>query len=190
MSSEKSDNKENSNKPEGSESHGDRAYGDLGSKSPKEIPQSLDSPNEAATNAGSFIPSAIFLRDPVKGVALEQVKTDLPEFRPGDTLKVHAKIVEGTKERIQIFEGVVIKRHKANHPNATFTVRKVSYNIGVERTFLLHSPRIAKIEVTNRGKVRRARLFYLRPLRGKAARIKARHIPDRVAEPTAVSAGE
>ena len=104
----------------------------------------------------------------------EQIKSNIPDFRTGDTVKVHARIVEGTKERIQVFEGVVIKRHKAKLPSATFTVRKVSYNIGVERTFLLHSPRVEKIELVNRGIVRRARLFYLRPLRGKSARIKSR----------------
>lgn len=102
------------------------------------------------------------------------LKTDIPEFRPGDTIKVHARIVEGAKERIQIFQGVVIKRHNGVTGSASFTVRKVSYNIGVERTFLLHSPRVEKIEVLSRGKVRRSRLFYLRPLRGKSTRIKRR----------------
>ncbi len=101
-------------------------------------------------------------------------RTDRPDFRPGDTVKVHAKIVEGNRERIQIFEGVVIKRKKGDLPSASFTVRKVSYNIGVERTFLLHSPRVEKIEVIARGTVRRAKLFYLRPLRGKATRIRSR----------------
>lgn len=95
-----------------------------------------------------------------------------PEFRPGDTIRVHAKIVEGNKERIQVFEGVVIKRSKGKLSDATFTVRKISYNIGVERTFPLYSPRIDKIELVSRAKVRRARLFYLRPLRGKATRMK------------------
>jgi len=99
---------------------------------------------------------------------------ELPDFRPGDTIKVHTKITEGQKERIQIFEGVVIKRKKNSGLNATFTVRKVSYNVGVERTFLVHSPRVAQVDVVSRGKVRRAKLFYLRPLRGKAARIKPR----------------
>ena len=93
-------------------------------------------------------------------------------FAIGDTVKVHARIVEGNKERIQIFEGVVIKRRKGEHSDATFTVRKVSYNVGVERTFPLHSPRVEKVEVVSSAKVRRARLFYLRPLRGKAARLK------------------
>lgn len=105
----------------------------------------------------------------------ESLKKGVPQFRTGDTVKVHAKIVEGSKERIQVFEGLVIKRSKkSKHINATFTVRKISYNIGVERTFLIHSPRIDKIEVTKQGSVRRARLFYLRPLRGKAARIKTK----------------
>ena len=111
----------------------------------------------------------------VEKIRSEQIKTSIPVFRTGDTVRVHARIVEGAKERIQVFEGVVIKRHKGNLPSSTFTVRKVSYNIGVERTFLVHSPRVEKIEVVNRGVVRRARLFYLRPLRGKSARIKARY---------------
>lgn len=101
------------------------------------------------------------------------LRTDLPEFQPGDTIKVHCKIIEGSKERIQLFQGMVIKRSRGNTANATFTVRKVSYNIGVERTFLLHSPRIAKIEIVSRGRVRRAKLFYLRELSGKAARIES-----------------
>jgi len=111
----------------------------------------------------------------IQKIETDQRRTDIPSFRSGDTVRVHAKIVEGSKERVQVFEGVVIKTTKgANHANATFTVRKVSYNVGVERTFLLHSPRIDKIEVTRSGKVRRSRLFYLRPLRGKAARIKSK----------------
>ncbi len=108
-------------------------------------------------------------------ISNESLRSDIPKFRVGDTLKVHAKVIEGSKERIQIFEGVVLKRTSGSLPGATFTVRKISYNIGVERTFLLHSPRIDKIEVATRGAVRRARLFYLRPLRGKAARIKSRY---------------
>lgn len=101
----------------------------------------------------------------------DQLRTDHPEFRPGDTVKVHAKVVEGTRERIQIFEGVVIKRQNGGI-HETFTVRKISYGVGVERTFPLHSPRIDKIEVIRRGRVRRAKLYYIRSLRGKAARIK------------------
>ena len=93
------------------------------------------------------------------------------KFRPGDTLKVHVKVIEGTRERIQLFEGVVIKR-QGGGISETFTVRKISYGVGVERTFPLHSPKIDKIEVARRGKVRRAKLYYLRDLRGKAARIK------------------
>ena len=94
----------------------------------------------------------------------------LPEFAPGDTLKVHVKVVEGTRERVQVFEGVCIAR-KANSINSNFTVRKISYGEGVERIFPLYSPRIDKIEVVRRGKVRRAKLYYLRDRRGKSARI-------------------
>ena len=113
------------------------------------------------------------ISDILAAVEKQSLRTDIPEFRVGDTLKVHAKIVEGSKERVQIFEGLVIKKVKGSHATATFTVRKVSYNIGVERTFLLHSPRIEKIEVISHGKVRRSRLFYLRNLRGKASRIES-----------------
>jgi len=95
----------------------------------------------------------------------------IPEFRVGDTVRVHTKISEGDKERIQIFEGVVIRRKKG-HANTTFTVRKMSYGVGVERIFPLYSPRIDRIEVVSSGKVKRARLFYLRELQGKAARLK------------------
>ncbi len=101
----------------------------------------------------------------------EQMRLDIPNFGPGDTVKVHARIIEGEKERIQVFQGVVIRKRKGN-TGATFTVRKVSYGIGVERIFPLHSPMIDKVEVVSRGRVRRARLYYLRKLRGKAARIK------------------
>ena len=103
----------------------------------------------------------------------EQMRTDIPSFREGDTVRVHARIREGDKERIQVFEGIVIRKRKGK-TGATFTVRKVSYGIGVERIFPLHSPLIDKIEVVTRGKVRRSRLYYLRGLRGKAARIKER----------------
>ncbi|TCS79210.1 50S ribosomal protein L19 [Tepidibacillus fermentans] len=109
----------------------------------------------------------------VQEIAKDQLRTDLPEFRPGDTVRVHVKVIEGQRERIQVFEGVVIKRRGSN-VSATFTVRKVSYGVGVERTFPLHSPKIDKIEVIRRGKVRRAKLYYLRNLSGKAARIKER----------------
>ena len=100
-----------------------------------------------------------------------QIRTDLPEFRVGDTVAVHYKIVEGDKLRVQVFKGVVIKRHRAGL-QSTFTVRKVSFNIGVERMFLQNSPRIEKLEVVSRGVVRRGRLYYLRDLTGKAARIQ------------------
>jgi large subunit ribosomal protein L19 len=99
------------------------------------------------------------------------LRENLPDFRVGDTVAVHYKIVEGDKERIQVFRGVVIKRHRAG-VRSTFTVRKVSFNVGVERLFLLHSPRLEQIEVVSRGVVRRARLFYLRDLAGKAARVQ------------------
>ena len=111
----------------------------------------------------------------LKKIENECIRTGLPEFKSGDTIKVHAKIIEGTKERIQIFEGIVIKKHGDKGAEATFTVRKVSYNIGVERTFFVNSPRIDKIEIVARGQTRRARLFYLRPLRGKSARVKTRY---------------
>jgi large subunit ribosomal protein L19 len=109
--------------------------------------------------------------DIVKTLELEQLRTDIPSFKPGDTVRVHVKVVEGTRERIQVFEGVVIKRQGAS-ARETFTVRRVSYGIGVERTFPVHSPRLDKIEVMRRGVVRRAKLYYLRNLTGKAARIK------------------
>jgi large subunit ribosomal protein L19 len=104
-------------------------------------------------------------------VEREQLRTDLPDFRVGDTIRVHVKIVEGEKERIQPFEGVVIRR-KRGGIRSTFTVRKISYGIGVERVFPLHSPRLDRIDVISHGKVRRAKLFYLRGLKGKAARIR------------------
>lgn len=113
------------------------------------------------------------MQELIYNLTKDQLRTDIPDFRPGDTVKVHAKVVEGNRERIQVFEGVVLKRQNGGI-HETFTVRKVSYGVGVERTFPLHSPRIEKIEVTRRGKVRRAKLNYLRERRGKAARIKER----------------
>ncbi|HDA6659922.1 TPA: 50S ribosomal protein L19 [Staphylococcus aureus] len=107
----------------------------------------------------------------IEAVTKSQLRTDLPSFRPGDTLRVHVRIIEGTRERIQVFEGVVIKR-RGGGVSETFTVRKISLGVGVERTFPLHTPKIEKIEVKRRGKVRRAKLYYLRSLRGKAARIQ------------------
>jgi len=109
--------------------------------------------------------------DVIEALEREQMRLDIPDFRSGDTVKVHAKIKEGDKERIQVFQGVVIRKRKGKM-GATFTVRKVSYGIGVERIFPLHSPNIDKVEIVSRGKVRRGRLYYMRGLKGKAARIK------------------
>jgi large subunit ribosomal protein L19 len=106
----------------------------------------------------------------IEEITKEQLRSDLPDFRPGDTVRVHARIVEGSRERIQIFEGVVISR-RGSGISEMYTVRKISNGVGVERTFPVHSPRVAKIEVTRQGRVRRAKLYYLRSLRGKAARI-------------------
>ncbi len=111
--------------------------------------------------------------DFIKAVEKEHLRDDIPEFRPGDTVKVHVKVVEGSRERVQVFEGVVIKR-KGSGLSETFTVRRVSYGVGVERCFPVHSPRLEKIEVVRLGRVRRAKLYYLRQRSGKAARIKER----------------
>lgn len=112
--------------------------------------------------------------DAIEFIEREQMRSDLPDFRAGDKVKVHIKIKESEeKERIQVFEGIVI-RIRGSLAGATFTVRKVSYGVGVERTFPMHSPLIDRIEVISRGKVRRAKLYYLRKLSGKAARIKER----------------
>jgi len=105
------------------------------------------------------------------------LRSDIPEFRPGDTVKVHVRVVEGTRERVQVFQGVVIRRQNGGL-RETFTVRKISFGVGVERTFPVHSPSIAKLELVSRGRVRRAKLYYLRDLRGKKARIKERRIDD------------
>ncbi|KRN64687.1 50S ribosomal protein L19 [Carnobacterium maltaromaticum DSM 20342] len=107
----------------------------------------------------------------MESITNEQLRSDIPAFRPGDTVRVHARVVEGTRERIQLFEGVVIKRRGAGI-SETYTVRKLSGGVGVERTFPIHTPRVAQIEVVRFGKVRRAKLYYLRALHGKAARIK------------------
>jgi len=107
----------------------------------------------------------------IQNIEREQMRVDIPDFKAGDTIKVHARIKEGEKERIQVFQGFVIRKRKGS-TGATFTVRKISYGIGVERIFLLHSPTIDKIEIISRGKVRRGRLYYMRNLKGKAARIK------------------
>jgi large subunit ribosomal protein L19 len=107
----------------------------------------------------------------IEELTKEQLRTDIPAFRPGDTVRVHVKVVEGTRERIQLFEGVCISR-RGSGISESFTVRKISYGVGVERVFPLNTPRIDKIEVVRFGKVRRAKLYYLRELRGKKARIK------------------
>jgi large subunit ribosomal protein L19 len=107
-----------------------------------------------------------------------QIRSDIPAFRPGDTLRVHVRVTEGNRSRIQVFQGVVIRR-QGGSARETFTVRKISYGVGVERTFPLHTPAIETIEVVTRGQVRRAKLYYLRSLRGKAARIKERREPAR-----------
>ncbi|KRM32191.1 50S ribosomal protein L19 [Ligilactobacillus acidipiscis DSM 15836] len=109
----------------------------------------------------------------IEKLTQSQLRDDIPDFRPGDTVRVHARIVEGKRERIQMFEGVVIKR-RGEGISATYTVRKISSGVGVERTFPVHSPRVDKIEVIRNGRVRRAKLYYLRALQGKAARIPER----------------
>ncbi|MCL6580839.1 MAG: 50S ribosomal protein L19 [Firmicutes bacterium] len=111
--------------------------------------------------------------DPIKTLEAQQMRTDLPEFRPGDTVRVMFKVVEGGRERVQPFEGVVLKR-QGSGLSETFTVRRVSYGVGVERTFPLHSPRLESLVVLRSGRVRRSRLYYLRERTGKAARVKER----------------
>jgi len=124
----------------------------------------------------------------IRSLESEQFKANVPEFGPGDTVRVHAKVVEGNRERIQVFEGVVIRR-RSGGINENFTVRRIaSHGIGVERTFLIHSPRIDKIEVTRTGKVRRAKLYYLRGRTGRAARIKERRRPQRPVTPVIAAA--
>lgn len=109
--------------------------------------------------------------DLIRSIEQEQLKSEVESFNVGDTIKVHYRIKEGSRERIQVFEGIVIKRQGGSN-RETFTVRKIAYGVGVERTFPLHSPRIEKIEVSRKGKVRRAKLFYLRERTGKAAKVK------------------
>lgn len=114
----------------------------------------------------------------IRSLEAEQYKDDVPSFGPGDTVRVHVRVVEGTRERIQVFEGMVIRR-RGGGVNENFTVRRIaSHAVGVERTFLVHSPRVDRVEVVRFGKVRRARLYYLRGLTGRAARIKERRRPD------------
>ena len=124
-------------------------------------------------NVGERIEYIMRQNNLIAKINQEQLRDDVPDFRAGDTVRVHARIVEGTRERIQLFEGVVIKRKGAGI-QATYTVRKISNGVGVERIFPLHSPRVAKIDVIRQGRVRRAKLYYLRELHGKAARIPER----------------
>jgi large subunit ribosomal protein L19 len=109
--------------------------------------------------------------DYIRAIEQQQIRNDIPDFNVGDTVRVHYRIVEGNRERIQVFQGVVIRRQGASS-RETFTVRKISFNVGVERTFPVHSPKIDHIEVTRKGRVRRAKLYYLRDKVGKAAKIK------------------
>jgi large subunit ribosomal protein L19 len=113
---------------------------------------------------------------PTELIDRDSLRDDIPDFRPGDTVKVHVRVVEGNRERVQVFQGAVMRR-QGGGVQETFTVRKVSFGVGVERTFPVHSPTIAKIEVTTLGDVRRAKLYYLRDRHGKAAKIKERRIP-------------
>ena len=115
----------------------------------------------------------LFMNKLIQDITKEQLRSDIPDFRSGDTIRVHAKVVEGSRERIQLFEGVVIKRHGSGI-SATYTVRKVSNGVGVERTFPLNTPRVEQIEVIRHGRVRRRTLYYLRSRTGKAVRIKER----------------
>ncbi|XPV76564.1 MAG: 50S ribosomal protein L19 [Desulfovibrio sp.] len=113
--------------------------------------------------------------DIIKKIESEQIRMDLPAFKAGDTVKVHYRIIEGSKERIQVFQGAVLRVRKGT-TDATFTVRKISDGVGVERVFPMHSPYIERVEVLSEGKVRRSRIYYLRNLRGKAARIKSKNL--------------
>jgi large subunit ribosomal protein L19 len=126
---------------------------------------------------GPLVQSATVAMNKTDLVEQPYLRSDIPEFRPGDTVKVHVRVVEGTRERVQVFQGVVIGRQNGGL-RETFTVRKISFGVGVERTFPLHSPSIARLELVSRGRVRRAKLYYLRDLRGKKARIKERRIDD------------
>jgi large subunit ribosomal protein L19 len=117
--------------------------------------------------------------NPTDVIDRDSLRDDVPDFEPGDTLKVHVRVVEGTRERVQVFQGVVIRR-QGSGLRETFTVRKMSFGVGVERTFPVHSPVISKIEVAIRGDVRRAKLFYLRDRTGKAAKVKEKRLPSKV----------
>jgi large subunit ribosomal protein L19 len=124
-----------------------------------------------------LVSSSIVAMNTTDLIEQSYLRADIPDFRPGDTVKVHVRVVEGQRERVQVFQGVVIRR-QGGSIRETFTVRKISFGVGVERTFPVHSPSIAKLELVSRGAVRRAKLYYLRDLRGKKARIKERRIDD------------
>jgi large subunit ribosomal protein L19 len=126
---------------------------------------------------GPLVQSATVAMNRTDIVEQPFLRSDLPDLRPGDTVKVHVRVVEGNRERVQVFQGVVIRR-SGGGIRETFTVRKISFGVGVERTFPLHSPSISKLELVQRGRVRRAKLYYLRDLRGKKARIKERRVDD------------
>jgi large subunit ribosomal protein L19 len=135
------------------------------------LPELVKSSKEVARRAPFCLFGAYIMGMILKSIRQQQVRDDLPDMHPGDTVRVHVKVVEGNRERVQVFEGVVIKITK-NGPDRNMTVRRVTHSIGVERNFLVNSPRIEKIDVTRHGDVRRARLYYLRDRVGKAARIK------------------
>ena len=139
------------------------------------ITQNNDIPLHRKTMQECFVGRRMMMsQNPIiEKLSASQLRSDIPEFRPGDTVRVHALIVEGERERVQIFEGLVIKR-RGYGISETYTVRKMSSGVGVERTFPVHSPRVAKIELVRKGKVRRAKLYYIRSLSGKDARIKER----------------
>lgn len=142
---------------------------------PEEVPEDapVEEPPVAAVDEDKEEKESGYQK--VASLTGHQLKQDIPDFRPGDSVKVHVKIIEGNKERVQVFEGVVIAI-KHGGLDRTFTVRKTSWGVGVERTFFIHSPKIGRIEVTRRGRVRRAKLYYLRQRAGKSARIKERRI--------------
>jgi large subunit ribosomal protein L19 len=138
---------------------------------------SSDAPVVGRVGAGPLVHSSAVAMNKTDLIEQSYLRSDIPEFRPGDTVKVHVRVVEGSRERVQVFQGVVIGRQNGGL-RETFTVRKISFGVGVERTFPVHSPSIAKLEIVSRGHVRRAKLYYLRELRGKKARIKERRIDD------------
>jgi large subunit ribosomal protein L19 len=136
-------------------------------------PSARREPAAAGSGAHDHTEETAVMHTAIAEIEQAQTRPDIPDFRPGDTLRVHVRVTEGNRSRIQVFQGVVIRR-QGSGARETFTVRKISYVVGVERTFPVHSPSIDKIEPVSRGRVRRAKLYYLRELRGKAARIKER----------------